>query len=168
MTASTFPSIDMLRPSRLSAVARLLFLEDRAGAEFGAVARATAVSFGVRAAAVNLVLTNTVAVVGSYGLPAWVEEVGGLPGKWGPCTDVVERGAAVLITDLAERYRATPNPIVEADGLRSYAGVPLFFAGEVVGAICVFDDRPGFLTEESLTVLACVAGHVARELFPGE
>jgi GAF domain-containing protein len=168
ITTTLLPDAPMRESFRLSVVSNILDAGEKISGELTAIARATAVALGARAAAVNVVLSSDVAILGSHGMPGWIRAAGGLPGEWGPCTDVVERNESVLITDLMQRYRGIANPIVIANGMRSYAGVPLRAEGEVVGAFCVFDDRPGFLTEEVLTVLACIGDRVMHELLTAQ
>ncbi|MEV0902408.1 GAF domain-containing protein [Actinoplanes sp. NPDC049802] len=151
-------------PARLRAVAALLDAGDAMAAQLSEVARQITAAFGVRAAAVNLVLAGSVAVVASHGMPASVLEAGGLPGEWGPCTDVVDTNAAVLIDDLGERYPGGRNAVMTVNGIRAYAGVPLRLQDQVVGALCVFDDRTRAVTAEMVAVLAVISDDIMEML----
>lgn len=109
---------------------------------------------GVPAAAITLVLNDSVAVAGSHGMPRWVRESGGVPVEWSPDTIVVAEDVPVLISDSAADEEYATSPLFSVSGVRSYASVPLNSAeGHVVGTLCVMDEAPGTCTEDTVQIL---------------
>ncbi|GIF06682.1 response regulator [Actinoplanes siamensis] len=109
---------------------------------------------GLPTAAVTLVLNDTVVVTGSYGLPKWVREAGGVPAEWSPDAIVVAEDVPVLISDSRESNEYADTPLFAVSGVRSYASVPLHSPeGHVVGTLCVMDENPGACTEDTVQVL---------------
>jgi CheY-like chemotaxis protein len=109
---------------------------------------------GAPMAAITLVLNDSVVVAGSYGLPTWVQEAGGVPVEWSPDTIVVAEDVPVLISDSRADDEYASSPLFSISGVRSYASVPLNSAeGHVVGTLCVMDDKPGTCTEDTVQTL---------------
>jgi CheY-like chemotaxis protein len=109
---------------------------------------------GVPAAAITLVLNDSVVVAGSHGMPRWVREAGGVPVEWSPDTIVVAEDVPVLISDSAADEEYATSPLFSVSGVRSYASVPLNSAeGHVVGTLCVMDETPGTCTEDTVQIL---------------
>ncbi|MBB2948011.1 CheY-like chemotaxis protein [Actinoplanes lutulentus] len=110
---------------------------------------------GAPMAAITLVLNDSVALAGSFGLPTWVQEAGGVPVEWSPDTIVVAEDVPVLIVDShtsGERFATTP--LFSISGIRSYASVPLNSSeGHVVGTLCVMGEKPGTCTEDTVQML---------------
>ena len=109
---------------------------------------------GVPAAAITLVLNDSVVVAGSHGMPQWVGESGGVPAEWSPDTIVVAEDVPVLISDSTADEEYATSPLFSVSGVRSYASVPLNSAGgHVVGTLCVMDEKPGTCTEDTVQKL---------------
>jgi CheY-like chemotaxis protein len=109
---------------------------------------------GAPAAAITLVLNDSVVVAGSHGMPRWVREAGGVPVEWSPDTIVVAEDVPVLIGDSAADEEYANSPLFSVSGVRSYASVPLNSAeGHVVGTLCVMDEKPGTCTEDTVQIL---------------
>ncbi|GIF15403.1 response regulator [Actinoplanes teichomyceticus] len=144
---------------QLTDVPRLLAVSDfltrpAYAAGLNSFAERLAVLTGVPAAAVTLMLNDTVVVAGSYGLPAWVREAGGVPAEWSPDTIVVAEDVPVLITDSRDSAEYADSPLFAVSGIRSYASVPLHSPeGHIVGTLCVMDDEPGTCTEDTVQIL---------------
>lgn len=109
---------------------------------------------GAPMAAITLVLNDSVVVAGSYGMPKWVQEAGGVPVEWSPDTIVVAEDVPVLISDSAADNEYAGTPLFSVSGVRSYASVPLNSTeGHVVGTLCVMDETPGTCTEDTVQIL---------------
>ncbi|MEV6345148.1 response regulator [Actinoplanes sp. NPDC051851] len=143
----------------LSDVPRLLAVSDfltrpAQAAGLDAFAERLAVLTGVTTAAIMLVLNDTVVIAGSYGLPPWLREAGGVPAEWSPDTIVVAEDVPVLISDTRTGEDFPDTPLFSVSGVRSYASVPLHSGeGHVVGTLCVMDERPGTCTEDTVQTL---------------
>ncbi|MCX2933551.1 GAF and ANTAR domain-containing protein [Mycobacterium sp. CVI_P3] len=92
-------------------------------------------------------------------------EVFQLQADEGPCIECYRTGDPVLVADLgaqADRWPRFVPAAVEA-GFASVHAVPMRAAGSVLGALGLFDTRPGELTEadrlvgQTLAHIACVA-----------
>ncbi|SNY03753.1 response regulator [Paractinoplanes atraurantiacus] len=140
---------------RVRAVARLLDLHtDRIAGRLNELAEQVATEAGAAMAAVNMVLIDAVAVCGAYGLGGWIEQAGGIPAEWAPCTRVVREGEGILIDDLGEDQAFAGTPLATVTKVRSYAGVPLRdAAGHIVGAVNVMDRTPAAFDKDTLNRL---------------
>ncbi|MEV4347664.1 response regulator [Actinoplanes sp. NPDC049596] len=140
---------------RVRAVGRVLdSYSDRMAARFNRFAGEVAAEAGADMAAVSMVLIDAVAVCGTYGLGGWLEEAGGMPAEWAPCTRVVSDGTEAVIDDLREDPAFAGTPLTTVTRARSYAGVPLTDAGgHVVGTISVMHRTPAAFTAGTLQQL---------------
>jgi hypothetical protein len=126
---------------RLNWVTHLLDADNSLAADLRIAARIVAELFTVKAAAVNLVLSETVLTLGSYGLPGPGTTAGPSPlGKF-PCAQVVKAGIPLVIEGLPDWHAASAGPIEAPHAMTLYAGVPLRVQGEVIGTLCLFDNR---------------------------
>ncbi|MEU8662962.1 response regulator [Actinoplanes philippinensis] len=148
-------------PGRLRAVSRLLDRTDPVAQRMlAALTAELAALTGARTAAVTLVLSDAVTYVASVGVPGPLAEAGGLPAEWAPCSLVVDRDEAVLISDTHADPANLRNPVVTQLGVRSYAGVPLRdAAGIPVGTLCVLHELPFAFDEGTLKQLATAAAN---------
>jgi eukaryotic-like serine/threonine-protein kinase len=98
-----------------------------------------------------------VASMGSPDLPLALQRWGRLLDAVGPVPWTVPDLGAVL----PEEERATAR----VHGLRSFAGAPLTtLLGDVLGTLCVFDDRPRTFAQHELDDLATLASVITNEL----
>jgi CheY-like chemotaxis protein len=145
--------------AQLADVPRLLAVSDflsRPAYAVGldAFAERLAVLAKVPTGAITLMLNDSVVVAGSYGLPNWVREAGGVPAEWSPDAIVVAEDVPVLIVDSRASGEYADSPLFAVSGVRSYASVPLHSAeGHVVGTLCVMAEKPGACTEDTVQIL---------------
>ncbi len=77
------------------------------------------------------------------------------------CSHVVALNEPLVIDDLARDARFAGNPVLQAAGMRFYAGAPLRTAkGHVIGALCVMDRAPRTLTASEIRLLSIMADDV--------
>ncbi|MFI1989888.1 response regulator [Actinoplanes sp. NPDC020271] len=139
---------------RLLAVSDFLTRPAHAAGGLDAFAERLAVLTKLPTAAITLVLNDSVVVAGSFGLPMWVREAGGVPAEWSPDAIVVAEDVPVLIADSRENEEYADTPLFAVSGVRSYASVPLHSPeGHVVGTLCVMDEKPGTCTEDTVQIL---------------
>ncbi len=139
---------------RLLAVSDFLTRPAHTAGGLDAFAERLAALTGRPTAAITLVLNDSVVVAGSYGLPTWVQEAGGVPAEWSPDAIVVAEDVPVLIGDSRESDEYSSTPLFAVSGIRSYASVPLHSPeGHVVGTLCVMDEAPGTCTEDTVQIL---------------
>ncbi|MFN7135521.1 MAG: GAF domain-containing protein, partial [Myxococcales bacterium] len=101
--------------------------------------------------------------LGASGLPAQL--AGGVPRDQSFCTHAVASRAALIIQDLPQNPFFKDNPLVEEEGLRFYAGVPVFSrVGTAVGTMCLIDRVPQRFSWFDLELLQILARRVSAEL----
>lgn len=66
------------------------------------------------------------------------------------CSHVVDMGRPLLISDAREDYRFSSNPLVVGEPhIRSYLGHPIASPdGQLLGALCLADSKPGLFDED--------------------
>jgi sigma-B regulation protein RsbU (phosphoserine phosphatase) len=80
------------------------------------------------------------------------------------CDQTVVSGRSMVVEDARADDRFTGLPLV-AGGVRFYAGAPLQDpSGNLVGALCLFDDQPRSLDAEQLQTLEDLAAWAQQEL----
>ena len=103
-------------------------------------------------------------VCSSNDVSALIEELQYTLGE-GPCVDAWQEGRPVLEPDLADpstpRWLAFTPPAVEA-GARAVFGFPLHVGAVRLGALNLYRDRPGPLSDEEYADALVLAGVVAQ------
>lgn len=81
------------------------------------------------------------------------------------CNHAVAIGSRTIVEDASKDARFASNPLVlQEDGIRFYAGVPLAIApGIHVGTFCILDTKPRRLSKKALQTLDQL-GHIAEAL----
>jgi predicted PurR-regulated permease PerM/GAF domain-containing protein len=78
---------------------------------------------------------------------------------------VVAKNQTMVIEDLARDRRFANNPLIKANGLRFYAGVPLPAPnGQPVGSLSLLDLKPRLFTERETRLLREYASEVTEEI----
>ncbi|NAZ88231.1 GAF domain-containing protein [Kineococcus indalonis] len=120
---------------------------------------------GAPVALLNVVLTGAQVIAGAHGLSGWMAETRATPAEWALCARVVRSGEELVVPDTTADPTTRENPLTTVDGLHAYAGVPLRGrGGQVLGTVCVMDDRPRPFSEGDLAVLREAAEQAARRL----
>jgi PAS domain S-box-containing protein len=81
---------------------------------------------------------------------------------FGDIIDALQRGETYLIDDLLTLSQ--PPPIIQerqAAGVRAFACVPLIVQGELIGALSLSADVPGYFGEEQVEIARELANHLA-------
>jgi GAF domain-containing protein len=105
-----------------------------------------------------VLLDTAQVVVGSAGLTGWIAETGGTPAEWAFCSQVVGSGRSYVVEDATVDPIQKDNPLVFADGLECYLGVPVVDTeGRVLGAHCVLDHAPRTFTDQEVATLEAAA-----------
>lgn len=81
------------------------------------------------------------------------------------CYDVIRRGqrTPLFIAYLDESPYAACDPNVSRYGLKTYAGMPVFWGGNAVGSLCVVYDRDVVPSEADMSFLTMAAAAIAVE-----
>jgi GAF domain-containing protein len=132
--------------------------------QLDAITERTAKRLGRPVSLVSMVLDTAQFFAGSYGLDGWLAEVQGTPIEWSFCVNAVISGEPYVVPDAATDLLQSTNPLVTADGLGSYAGVPIVVDGAVLGAHCVLGFGPDSFGPADLEELRRSAAEVAALL----
>lgn len=153
--------IDLDEEARLSALEDLRILDTAAEERFDRVTRLARRLFGVQIALVTLVDRDRQWFKSASGFDG-----GELPRDLSFCDTTVRQQRELVVEDLTadDRFRAHPYVTGEA-GLRFYAGYPMRApGGQVVGTLCLLDDRPRAFSPAELETLRDLAVYVQQEL----
>jgi PAS domain S-box-containing protein len=151
-------------PGRLAAVAQTNLLDTAAEEAFDRLARLAARLLAAPIALVTLVDADRLFLKACLGLPQPWASARQLPLSHSLCQRLLATGQPLAIGDVGADPLARGNQAVAEFGVAAYLGIPLRFAGQVVGSLCVADRQPRGWTEEDVAVLADVAGLVLTEI----
>ena len=130
-----------------------------------ALAERTARKFGAQAAMISIVLEDRQWPIAQHGLGGRLLEQNGAPRELSFCTHVVQARHPLVVPDAQGHPAFAENPLVREGSIRGYAGAPLeTTSGDVIGALCVLDPAPMFLTSDDVDELTFAARRVAGEL----
>jgi GAF domain-containing protein len=155
-------------PRRMRALARYDLLGPALPARLDPICARTAERLNAPVSLISVILDSAQFILGSHGLPAWVSQSQGIPAEWAMCTHTVLAGAPYCVSDATADPVHADNPLLPAEGLRSYAGVPLTDGdGHVLGAHCVLDTAARTFTDQDLEVLHEGAREAMQSLLGG-
>jgi GAF domain-containing protein len=152
-------------PQRLLEVASFDLFSAEAAAALDAYAARAAERLGMPIGLVSIVLDSAQFLAGRHGLQGWVAEANGTPVEWSFCAEAVRARSRYVVPDAANDPRQQDNPLVQLDGLGSYAGAPLIMSsGHVLGTCCVLGGEPREFTPAELDELQALADDLVRLL----
>jgi GAF domain-containing protein len=153
------------QPGRMQQIAAYDIFQPDLRPRLDAVAARSAERLNAPVSMISVLLDTAQFILGQHGLGGWVADVQGVPAEWSLCSHTVLAGRPYCITDAAHEAPHADNPMVTANGIRSYAGVPLIDgSGQTLGAHCVIDVVPRAFTEEDIVGLAEDADEAMRIL----
>lgn len=76
-----------------------------------------------------------------------------VPDRLSFCTEVVDTGRAMTVSDAAAHVVYSQNPMVLGGIIGAYAGVPLVDNGIVLGSVAIFDDHARVFSADVLDIL---------------
>lgn len=147
----------MIEQRRLEEVQKLLHVDFESTAEFGAITELAAQVCQVPFSFITLPDKHTTWIRAPYGIS--IDE---LPAETSFCRYVIRQDDVLLIPDTTKDHRFNKNEVVHGIPLvRFYAGVPLILKnGCRVGTLCLFDVKPGNLTEVQKKTLSVLSKQV--------
>jgi predicted PurR-regulated permease PerM/GAF domain-containing protein len=159
------PADDELRLAALHASGAL----DPAMREaFDRAAQRVADVFDARMAMVSLVDRSCQVWQGVAGLPTGSDGAQReSPRETSLCGHVVAAHETMVVADIHRDPRFAANPVLQAAGIRFYAGVPLRIDGQVIGALAIMDTEPRELSERETELLETMAEEVMETLRRG-
>jgi PAS domain S-box-containing protein len=151
-------------PGRLVALQQTNLLDTAAEEAFDRLARLAARLLNAPIALVTLVDTDRLFLKACLGLPEPWASARQLPLSHSLCHRLLATGQPLVIGDVGADPLARGNQAVVELGVAAYLGIPLRFAGQVLGSLCVADRQPRAWTAEDVAVLTDVAGLVMTEI----
>jgi serine phosphatase RsbU (regulator of sigma subunit) len=154
--------VETVEQSRLEAVRELGLLDTPPEERFDRVVRLAKRLFDVPTVAVNLIDDDRLFVKSAVGIEAGTS----VPIDIAFCPRPVDTRRAVILPDTRVDAEWADHPLVTGDPhIVFYAGRPLEGpGGQVVGALCLVDQRPRELGEADRALLDDLAGWVESEL----
>jgi len=150
---------------RLAEIAELELLSDEVGAILDDVVREASERLDLPIAMVNIVLDDAQFFAAHHGLSGWLSEVGGTPIEWSFCANAVRSGEPFVVDDATTHPLVKDIPLVEHDGIRCYAGIPLITSrGFPVGTLCVIGPAEHRFGEDDLSTLRELADEAMRRI----
>jgi GAF domain-containing protein len=130
-----------------------------------ATAREAAERLGMPIALVTVVLDDAQHFAAMHGVEGWMARTRGTPVEWSFCRYAVAWREAFVVEDAAVHPLVQDSPLVQQEGVRSYAGHPLITsAGHALGTLCVLGTDPRTFSEADLATLRDFAEQAVRRI----
>lgn len=154
--------------ARLAALHASGALDPARRLEFDRAAQRVADVFDARMAIVSLVDRSCQVWQGVAGLATGPDgEQRESPRDTSLCGHVVAAHETMVVADIHRDPRFAANPVLQAAGIRFYAGVPLRVGGHVIGALAIMDTEPRELSDRETELLESMADEVLDTLKQG-
>jgi PAS domain-containing protein len=155
-------------PQRLARIANLGLVDDGPpAASLQRLVEETARTFGVPIAVLSVVLEDRQWFKAHVGLEGEVLKNRGTPISQAFCRHVVDADTIgpLVVPDATRHPVFADNPLVLSGAVGSYAGAPLLTAhGDVLGTLCIIDNKPLGIDQEQVEILVALARRVAGEI----
>ena len=149
--------------ARLAAVARSGLLDSAAEESFDGLTRLAATLLDVPASFISVVDRSRDFYKSQVGFPEPLAISRELEGRTF-CHHTLATGAAFVIPDTAADPQWQSVPTVASLSVRAYAGIPLHLEGQIIGSLCVVDQKPRGWTAGDVEVLRQLALSAEREI----
>jgi PAS domain S-box-containing protein len=77
---------------------------------------------------------------------------------------IFETGEPIYIPTDSSRDARIARPVVEAEGLNTFIGVPIYAAGEIVGVMNILTRPPDILSEDHIVLISAVGAQVGSAI----
>src|SRR5688500_13340652 len=156
---------------RLQEIADLGMTAPEVDAELQRIATHAAERLNLPIGIVSIVLDRAQYYAASHGLTGWAAEVRGTPVEWSFCAHAVRRREPFVVEDARVNPLVRENPLVQNEGIRCYAGIPLITSrGHALGTLCVAGTEQHSFGPEDLDSLRALAreamDHIERRRKP--
>lgn len=124
-----------------------------------------ATEFGLPIGLVSIVLDEAQHFAASHGLGGWLEQTQGTPIEWSFCRYAVASREPFVVEDARVHDLVYDNPLVQVDGVRCYAGIPLISSrGFALGSLCVIGTEEHAFSAPDLDRLRVFADRVVAHI----
>lgn len=140
--------------ARLQEIAELGLLSDDVDGVLEELCSSAAKEFGLPIGLVSIVLDEAQHFAAWHGIGDWLLMARGTPIEWSFCRHAVASRDAFVVEDAQTHELVKDNPLVQQDGVRCYAGIPLISSrGFALGSLCVIGTDAHTFTEPDLARL---------------
>lgn len=137
--------------ARLQEIAALGLLSEKMDPMLQAAVNAAAREMNLPTALVSIVLDDVQYFVATGGLNNWSKEAKGTPLEWSFCLNVVRTQKPFVVEDAMTHPLMKDSPLVQLDGIRCYAGIPLTTTkGHALGSFCVMGTEARQFTDAEI------------------
>ncbi|HYW11138.1 MAG TPA: GAF domain-containing protein, partial [Longimicrobium sp.] len=151
-------------PGRLAALRRSGLLDTPPEESFDRLTRLASRFFGVPVALVCFVDRERQFVKSAAGLrEPWASRLE-MPLEYSYCQHALGSAEPLVIQDARMHPLVRHSPAIAETGAIAYAGVPLTSEGQVLGTLCVVDDRPRAWSDAEIETLRDLAGSAQSEI----
>lgn len=151
--------------ARLQEIADLGLLSSDVDSVLQELCTSAAAEFGLPIGLVSIVLDEAQHFAASHGLGGWLDAAKGTPIEWSFCRYAVASREAFVVEDAREHALVHNNPLVQLDGVRCYAGIPLISSrGFALGSFCVIGTEERSFDEPELDRLRAFATQVVARI----
>lgn len=156
-------------PARLRALYATGLLDAEPDAAYDRLVAIAAEALAVPTAVVSLVERDRQFFFSAFGLPGELERTRQTPIEQSVCQYVVNSGEPLVVEDARIHPLLTDHPMVLAEALLAYAGIPLTDGGgRTIGTLCVWDTQPRQWSTGHVQILHDLAGLVRERVFGPE
>jgi GAF domain-containing protein len=151
--------------ARLREIVELGLLSPESDAILQATAEEAARRLGLPKAMVTVVLDQAQYFAAHHGVDGWQLESGGTPVEWSFCAHAVSTREPFVVEDATTHPVTRDNPLVTAEDLRCYAGIPLVSSrGHALGTLCVIGTEPRAFRDDEIDVLRELAARATARI----
>jgi signal transduction histidine kinase len=152
------------KPSRLAVLRGLGILDSPEEESFDRISRLAARLLKAPVALVSLIDANRQYFKSAVGLVEPWQSSRETPLESSFCKYVVKDGAPLAINDARTNPAHRGNPAIGTLGVVAYLGCPLVYRGEVLGALCIIDNKPREWSEEDADLIRDLTAMVVTEI----
>lgn len=151
--------------ARLREIVELDLLSSEVDDILQATAEEAADRLGLPQALVTVVLDQAQFFAALHGIDGWLAEARGTPVEWSFCAIAVATGEPFVVEDATTHPLTRDNPMVEYEGVRCYAGIPLVSSrGYPLGTLCVIGKVQHTFSDADLETLRGLAEKAVRRI----
>lgn len=141
-------------PARLAEIAALGLTSAEVDAVLQRLVDEAAARLHLPTALVSVVMDEAQWFAAHTGLSPWMAQARGTPVEWSFCANAVRSGEPFVVEDATTHPLVKDNPLVQLDGIRCYAGIPLVSSrGVALGTLCVIGTEPRSFSQAEMDTL---------------
>jgi len=166
MSTQSNTSDDVLHDrARLQEIVDLELTSPAVDAILQDMAARSATHFGLPVGLVSIVLDEAQYFAAMHGVEGWMKDARGTPVEWSFCRFAVKERTPFVVEDATLHPLVQDSPLVEHEGIRCYAGIPLITSrGHAIGSFCVMGPERRSFSEGDIAELRGFAAEAVRQI----